>query len=44
LLLCKKHVSPPIVLPACFFDPFGGMVDVLPEEEVELTYMVLHMP
>jgi hypothetical protein len=39
----KKHVFPPNVLPACFFDPFGGMVDVLPEEEVELPYMVLHV-
>jgi hypothetical protein len=43
LLLCKKHVSPPIVSPACFFDPLRGLIDVLPEEEVELPHMVLHM-
>ena len=42
-LYLKKLFSPPNVLPACFFDPFGGMVDVLPEEEVELPYMVLHV-
>ncbi len=25
------------------FDPFGGLVDVLPKEEVELAYMVLNV-
>ena len=43
-LYLKKLFSPPNVLPACFFDPFGGMVDVLAKEEVELPHMVLHMP
>ena len=43
-LYLKKHVFPPNVLPSCFFDPFGSMVDVLPEEEVELPHMVLHVP
>ena len=43
-LYYKKLFSPPIVLPACFFDPIRGMVDVLPEEEVELPHMMLHVP
>jgi hypothetical protein len=43
-LVHKKHVFPPNVLPACFFNPFRGVVDVFPEEEVELPYMVLHVP
>jgi hypothetical protein len=42
-LYFKKLFSPPNVLPSCFFDPLGGVVDVLPEEEVQLPYMVLHM-
>jgi hypothetical protein len=43
-LYLKKLFFPPNVLPACFFNPFRGVVDVFPEEEVELPYMVLHVP